>query len=345
MFSRYIYGHGIEINLTELYATYLAGDKYLVNHLVDSLIDFIRKNLNASNCCLIYEQLGRIQRDDELLDQIRNLIKLHSDTAFKSDKFTEISQETLVDILKFESLNIDEIDVLKACWNWIEKQIVKLDIQATEVSRQKLFQPIKPLIRFVDLRPEEIGAFENEIKSLLSSQEILSLFFHILDKSKPLLIGYQGPRSRNTHPYSVLSTTEVEFVSNLSKIETFLRVSQKVYLRSIHAVNSLSDIVNLELKIYKDNSLLLFDSEQIRIDNRWCFKFTRCLEICPSDTFKLSFNFNAPYVFDSNYKLNNDFDLRLENYGHLLNFILSPVDSGHPVHCIHQIDFSLSPEI
>lgn len=193
---RYIYGHGIRIDLTELYSTWQAGDKYLVHRWDRSFFDYIKKSIRNTNICLVYDQLCRIQRDNVLLDYVKELLKEGALTFFKENYFLELNPEALIDILKIDCLNIAEIDIVIACFKSIERQIVKLDLQPTPENKQKLFEPLKPYIRFTDLLAYEVGKFD-ELKNLLTDQEIVSLFLHLFDKSKPISIEYLGPRILN----------------------------------------------------------------------------------------------------------------------------------------------------
>ena len=46
--------------MSELYSTYMVSDKYLIYHLAESLFECAREKLNEKNCCMIYDQVGRL---------------------------------------------------------------------------------------------------------------------------------------------------------------------------------------------------------------------------------------------------------------------------------------------
>ena len=104
----------------------MAADKYIVYHLCDSLLKCIEENLDPANFCLIYDQLIKIQKVKDVkstLNYVKNLIGQCGQEAFKNKYFTQIDQDTLIDLLKMENLDISEIDALKACAKWVDAEI------------------------------------------------------------------------------------------------------------------------------------------------------------------------------------------------------------------------------
>lgn len=78
----------------------------------------------------------------------------------------------------------------------------------TVENKRSTFGLIKNLIRFTDMLPADVGAF-SEIEHLLEPDELISLFFHLFDKTRPLAIEYESPRTR--YAYSVQSNSLITY--------------------------------------------------------------------------------------------------------------------------------------
>ena len=199
-FLRYIYGFKIDCKPSELHESYMATDKYLLNHYSEALFDFIRDKLNAENSCLIYEQLVKIgDREKSTLAYVRNTIMKTSDEVFESDHFTQISQEMLISLLSLEKLSIDEIDLFRAVSKWIDCEVRRRGLSVNRENRRLVFEPIKGYILFSDLTPEQI-AYHKETVELLTEGELLQILLHLLNKKYPLDIELKTSRVAGTIP-------------------------------------------------------------------------------------------------------------------------------------------------
>ena len=89
--------------------------------------------------------------------------------------------------LKVNSLNVEEVDLLRACSKWIDAEIGRQMLEATSENKRKLFGPLKCLIDFSEMNITEVGKMGDELRNLLDDNEALPLFFHLCDKSVPLI--------------------------------------------------------------------------------------------------------------------------------------------------------------
>lgn len=165
---RYIYGHPVNsIPLTQLYETYTAGDKYLVCDLSHRLIETVKNSLSESNCCIVYNELIKFSDYDELIERAKRLIRSETKVAFEDELFECLDRDSLVDILNFEWLGLEEIKILGSCLRWVEADIERMNLVQTGPSKRKVFTAIKHHIPFSDMTPEELGTFEG-IENLLN---------------------------------------------------------------------------------------------------------------------------------------------------------------------------------
>ena len=128
----------------------------MVEPLVNDLLERFKEELNETNCCLIYDQLIKLGKSESALNLVRTLIEINTETAFNTKYFTQISQDTLIDILQMKYLNIDEVDLLIACSKWVDAEVDRKLLEPTIENKQKAFAPLKCLINFTDLNLDKI---------------------------------------------------------------------------------------------------------------------------------------------------------------------------------------------
>ena len=185
---RYLYGFEIDFKPYELYESYVAADKYLVHDFKEAFLEYIKRKLTARNSCPIYGQLMKIGDPEEIsLAHVRKVIIESSKEAFESEHFMRIGEKTLISLLSLDKLNIDESDLFAAVSKWMNCGLQREGLPVNDESRRKLFEKIKPYIRFSDLKPDKIASCK-EIVRLFTAEELAPLLLHLLDKANPLMI-------------------------------------------------------------------------------------------------------------------------------------------------------------
>ena len=157
-------------------------------------MDYVKRMMNESNSCLVYEQLIKIQPDNKLVNQAKRLIQFKTKCGFKSDFFLQIDLNTLLDLLDMD-LCISEIELLKVCANWTHEEVLRLGLEPNSINKQNVFKPIKEYIKFSDLTLEALEGF-SQIQDLLTIDELASLFLHLIDKRTPLSINCKTSRKK-----------------------------------------------------------------------------------------------------------------------------------------------------
>ena len=139
----------IDFELSELYESYLAADKYLLHHFSEPFFEYIKGRLNAESSCLIYDQLIKIGEREEIpLPQVRTAVIEGGIKAFQSEHFMQIDQETLISLLSADELAVDEIDLLVAVSKWVDCEMQRQSLPANGENRRKMFERIKGYILF-----------------------------------------------------------------------------------------------------------------------------------------------------------------------------------------------------
>ena len=99
-----------------------ASKKYDIPLLTQSCVDFIDKSLNPNNACSILKH-SLFFEEKELTNRCMLMIEDNTQSAFSSDAFMGISQDTLAYVLESDDLRMAEIDIFKQCFNGPRKGI------------------------------------------------------------------------------------------------------------------------------------------------------------------------------------------------------------------------------
>ena len=98
-------------------ATLYAAKKYIVPHLARECVKYLETSLTARNACLLLSQ-SRLFEEPELMQRCWDVIDAQAEIALMSEGFTDIDFNTLLTILKRETLNCGEITVFQAAREW-----------------------------------------------------------------------------------------------------------------------------------------------------------------------------------------------------------------------------------
>ena len=245
---RYFYSKKVEIDLLEIHPTYVAANKYLASDLIKDLTDLIINNrLEVLNVCVIYDQLLKLGICESLIGEVKNLIVARFSEACASNSFLRISENTLVAILSFNKLNTAELELLKACFRWIDSQVPK--------SKRIKFQRIKHLIRFGDLSLTDFGSI-SKLEKYMTMEDIASVFLHLSQKSYPIQIAYQSPRGpRDTHLTREINCETLNFDYLIREFKLSFSVNERIRLFSITTLPVSSTCTSLHFQILKDDQV------------------------------------------------------------------------------------------
>ena len=317
--ERYMYGYDLtkgdekgeqELKPGDFWVTYLAADKYLVEKLKDELMLGSVYRQNKANVCLLFDQFLKIPFDEvgsflreekgTILNEFKKFIQAYSKDAFESESFTEIDEETLIELLRLEFLNLSESDVLKACLRWVNAEVEREGLVATSENKQKVFSQVKPFVRFIDLDYDQLTEL-GELKDVLPIEELASLFLKMSSLGNRVIIDCKTERQKGRKVYEVgrsslsqITWSNRPFKENFSRFSINLRANQKVCITSIQTMLNTS-VERLELKVFRceqggDVPLAFVEFTKYLLDGNWCFQPGRALEIDPSLSYKLVFN-------------------------------------------------------
>ena len=159
-----------------VFVLYLA-KKYIVPSLAEKCIEFLETNLAAENVSVVLQQA--LQFDEKKLEKkCWDMIDLKTSEVIVSDAFADISQSTLAEFVKRETLNVKEVDLFKAVVKWSEAECLRKGIEANVKNKRAAMGNTMFQVRFASMTLEE---FAQNVSSLdiLSPEEII-LFYEKL---------------------------------------------------------------------------------------------------------------------------------------------------------------------
>lgn len=300
---------------------------FMVYDLCDTIRNYLNEKLNEENKILIYDQLMKIMVvdpsiNDDLLDNVRSSIGM---TAFGNKYFNKISENSLIDILSFEFMDLDECFLLKSCLSWINQSKAKIEDKKTS---------FKTIRSYIDFRRITVEDFKNikEIDSFLNTDEINALFLFLLDKKNkayPLEL-----KTKRKYPLSA-DFWGAGFIKrykcSYTNFSIPLTVSHDIFIRSVETVLP-SLLKNLEIKFFRDQEVLEPEFSKVYKNGSLILIFLNYFVIKAGFEYKLTFNFDS--------RLFNSFELKNQKIGEIEDekFDLL-IQLGIDIHCIKKINF------
>ena len=116
------------------------------------------------------------------MERCFDIIDSQTKTVLRSEPFLFISQETLMKIVKRDSLiGANEVDIFYACVRWAEKECERKYIEITPKNERNVLGEILSLIRFPTMTLDE---YANNVTrtEILSTEESLSVYHHLTRK-------------------------------------------------------------------------------------------------------------------------------------------------------------------
>ncbi|KAI8786879.1 BTB/POZ domain-containing protein 19 [Biomphalaria glabrata] len=125
--------------------------EYGIDDLRDLCVDYLQANISASNACDVMQAAVTYNQND-LKENALAFIEDNTVEVLKSKNFQEISEDTLVNILRSSKLTIDEIDLCKAVKDWAAASSTLNGKQLHEVARDAVRQIRLPLLKADELK-------------------------------------------------------------------------------------------------------------------------------------------------------------------------------------------------
>ena len=152
---------------------YLA-KKYIILTLAEKCVNVLQANMKPENVVTVLEQAIHFD-EKELEKKCWEMIDNKTSEAVTSDTFSDISQKTLINLLKRESLNIEEVQLFQAVLKWSESECSKKGMEVTGKNKRAVLGDAIYQIRFLSMSEKEFVEFVS-LTDLLTGEEILPIF-------------------------------------------------------------------------------------------------------------------------------------------------------------------------
>lgn len=184
----FLYTDEIQIDPETVMTTLYTAKKYAVAALEKHCVDFLKTNLTSDNAFLLLTQ-ARLFDEPQLASVCLDTIDRFTTEAFNADGFTDIDIDTLMIVLKRDTLHVRESKLFQAVLRWSEAECVRRQLPVTPENQRLVLGNALSLVRFPLMSKEEFTAGAAQ-SGLLNYSEILSLFSYFILNPKPS-VGFQ----------------------------------------------------------------------------------------------------------------------------------------------------------
>lgn len=155
---RYIYTDEVILSGSNVMEVLHLSRRYKLPTLSDKCIEFLRKNLNASNVINVLKQAENDQ-EDGVEASCWEVIDKHTSEVIKLDEFTTIDKVALETLVKRDSLSVSEVELFEAVNSWANNHC---EIQGLlpygKLKRSVLGEQIVNNIRYPIMKEEEFAS-------------------------------------------------------------------------------------------------------------------------------------------------------------------------------------------
>lgn len=174
---RYIYTDEVILSGSNVMEVLHLSRRYKLPTLSDKCIEFLRKNLNASNVINVLKQAENDQ-EDGVEASCWEVIDKHTSEVIKLDEFTTIDKVALETLVKRDSLSVSEVELFEAVNSWANNHC---EIQGLlpngKLKRSVLGEQIVNNIRYPIMKEEEFASVVLE-SNILSPKECFDVIKH-----------------------------------------------------------------------------------------------------------------------------------------------------------------------
>ena len=179
---RYMYSDEVNLNGSNVMGVLYLAKKYMVPSLADKCTDYLQDKLDASN---VFSILPKAHQFDEkkLVKRCWKVIDEHCEEALKSDGFVALERSLIEEVVKRDTLNIEEVELFKAVDSWATKKCKEEGLAADgSVKRKLLGENIVKAIRFPVMKQQDFAGVVLDTKILTQDEafDVVKYFNSVL---------------------------------------------------------------------------------------------------------------------------------------------------------------------
>ncbi|CBY24108.1 unnamed protein product [Oikopleura dioica] len=302
---RFLYSDESDIGPENVMTTLYTAKKYAVPALENQCIQFLETNLTSENAFLLLSQ-ARMFSEDSLAERCLECIDQSTDEALAGDSFVDIDFETLLVILKRDSLGIREHRLFSAILRWAGAECGRVNLSRDAKNMRKVLEGAIELVRFPLMTIEEFAAGPAQ-SDVLEKEEVVDIFLHFAAPNpKPTIPYPDHARCCHTGKEEVVSRFS-EYASRWGYSGTCDRirftVSRKIYVVGLGLYGSIHSGTSTEYRVMMQ--IIHSETNNICGQNETSFSpdgtpksfrvmFKEPIEIKPNQFYTASATLNGP---------------------------------------------------
>ena len=194
VFLRFLYTDDCKMTAEVAIKVMYLAKKYIVPSLTEKCVEVFHESLQPDNAVTVLEQAMHFD-EKELEKKCWEVVESQTGQVIASEAFCRISQGTLIDLLKRETLvGVKEIEFFKAVLKWSDAQCAKNGLEATGENRRAVVGNALYEIRFLSMSQRD---FAHNVSSsgLLTAEELVPIYEKLngLDQG---LLKWKQPKPR-----------------------------------------------------------------------------------------------------------------------------------------------------
>ena len=171
---RFMYSDEVNLNGSNVMGVLYLAKKYMVPSLADKCTDYLQDKLDTSNAFSILPKAHQFD-EKKLVKRCWKVIDEHSEEAIKSDGFATLERSLIEEVIKRDTLNIEEVELFKAVDSWATKKCKEEGLTADgNVKRKLLGENIVKAIRFPAMKQQDFVGVVLDTK-ILTPDEVFDV--------------------------------------------------------------------------------------------------------------------------------------------------------------------------
>ena len=182
---RFMYSDEVNLNGSNVMGVLYLAKKYIVPSLADKCTDYLQDKLDASNAFSILPKAHQFD-EKKLVKRCWKVIDEHCEEALKSDGFATLERSLIEEVVKRDTLNIEEVELFKAVDSWATKKCKEEGLTADgSVKRKIIGENIVKAIRFPAMKQQDFAGVVLGTKILTQDEvcDFVKYFNSVLSSS------------------------------------------------------------------------------------------------------------------------------------------------------------------
>ncbi|KAI1704480.1 PHR domain-containing protein [Ditylenchus destructor] len=172
----FLYTDEVSISPDSVMSILYTAKKYAVPALETFCVNFLKDNLNAENAFMLLSQ-ARLFDESQLTELCLAIIDRDTTEALMAEGFTDVDHDTLCNVLKRDSLRINELPLFQALLRWSIEACKRKGMPITPENQRQILGPALRLVRYSQMTVQEF-AEHVALSKLLTDAELVSVFLH-----------------------------------------------------------------------------------------------------------------------------------------------------------------------